>query len=213
MTIATIIKLIDTNRTLRPPKLRFATNLKVTWMAIGPAKSSRSRSEAAADEALRIAREAPGGPINKYNCWGAVLFVLFEKKIISKSTFDDLRLGTTQDNFSRFLPPECPGIPHLSELRIVPRGSILGFIKERDGRPFLAHAMLYVGDGQAVGLNNGAIGQSPAWSVVDLASPNVANWGDLPSFSYQEVASSNRARVRVIYRDIDDMTNPSCTIM
>lgn len=182
-------------------------------MAIGPARSSRSRSEAAADEALRVVREAPGGSIAKYSCWGAVLFILCEKNIISKSTFADIMRETTPDNFSRLFPPSCPGIPHLTELRVVPRGSMLGFMKERNGRPFLAHAMLYVGDGEAVGLNNGAIGQSPAWSVVNLASPDVANWGDLPSFSYQEVGSNNRVRVRMVYRDIDDMTNVGCVIM
>ena len=181
-------------------------------MALLPARCSRSRSERAADEALRLVRDDPSGPIAALSCWGAVLFVLRAKNVISKWTFDRL-MQTTPDNYTDLIPLSSRMVETIADLHNVPRGSILGFFKWREDRRFLAHTMLYVGDGRAVGLNNGAIGQSPAWEMIDLTSPNVANWGGQQSFSYQEIGSNSRAEVSIYYRDIDDTTRCGCVLM
>ena len=180
-------------------------------MSLKPNYSSRSRSEKVADECERI---DPRGEIARYSCWGAVLYVLHLKNVISKSKFDALNGATEPDKYLDLFPRDCPVVKSSKEFQDIPRGSILGFFKKRDGEYFLAHAMVYVGDGEAYGLNNGAIGGSPRWEVMRLTSNATAHWGAPLSFSYEEMGRPGpRVPVEVRYRDIDDMDTLGCVIM
>ena len=179
-------------------------------MSLKPNYSSRSRSERVADECARI---DPRGEIAGYSCWGAVLYVLYQKNVISRSKFQSMLSATTPDAYEDLFPRECPAVQDARGLQGVPRGSLLGFFKQRDGRFFLAHAMIYAGNGEAYGLNNGAIGQTPAWARIRLSDPGVAHWGAPLSFSYAEVGARSRVSVQVRYRDIDDMNRLGCVIM
>ena len=180
-------------------------------MSLKPNYSSRSRSEKVADECARI---DAGGEIARYSCWGAVLHVLYLKNVISKSKFDSLNAATDPNRYRDLFPRNCPVVGSSTGLLDVPRGSLLGFFKKRDGEYFLAHAMIYVGRGEAYGLNNGAIGGSPKWEKMRLTSNATAHWGAPLSFSYEEVGRrGSRVPVEVRYRDIDDMNTPGCAIM
>ncbi len=180
-------------------------------MSLKPNHFSRSRSEGVADECARI---DPRGEIMKLSCWDAALYVLHRKNAISKSKFESLSKATAQDHYRDLFPRNCPTVGSSTELLDVPRGSILGFFKKRDGNYFLAHAMIYVGGGAAYGLNNGAIGETGDWKRIRLTSNATAIWGAPLSFSYEEVGRpGSRVPVEVRYRDIDDMKTPGCSMM
>ena len=180
-------------------------------MSLKPNYSSRSRSEKVAEECARIDGR---GEIARYSCWGAVLHVLYLKNVISKPKFDFLNGATEPDRYRDLFPDGCPTVRSSTELLDVPRGSILGFFKKRGGNDLLAHAMIYVGRGEAYGLNNGAIGGSGAWQKMRLTSNATAVWGAPLSFSYEEVGRpGSRVPVALRYRDIDGMDAPGCAIL
>ncbi len=183
-------------------------------MSLKPNYSSRSRSEKVADECSRIVST---GPIAQYVCWEAVLYVLYIKNVISKSKFEAMKQDTKAEQFRDLFPMMCSVLKTQQDLLDLPRGCILGFFKRRpgsNGQWFLAHAMIYVGNGQAYGTNNSAIGQSPAWGAIRLDDLSVFSWDSPMSFSYAEVGNSgSRPDVEVRYRDIDDFNTLGCAIM
>ena len=101
-----------------------------------------------------------------------------------------------------------------SPLLNIPTGSFLGFLagplsegENVEQGYVLAHAMVYIGAGRAVGSNNMVIGGDPDWSVMDLTTLPWVTGGAQASFK-------QGPRTFIIrYRNIEDTQRRDCIIM
>lgn len=147
-------------------------------------------------------------------CWLSVVEAARQAGSISDGAAAAISHFTTREHWSPFVPFDTEMALTLEELQAVPPGSFIAFLgtplggeaNPEQGR-VLAHAMVYIGQGRAVGSNNGVIGGRPDWSVMDLATLPWNTTGNEPAF----VLAGRTFVVR--YRNIEDTRRRDCLIM
>jgi hypothetical protein len=109
-------------------------------------------------------------------CWDAVINFQAEVKAITESEASHLHTVTRGHNFGEFLK-DSRQIATPAEFAKVRAGERIGFVGIRDGA--LKHAMLSVGDGRAIGVNNGFLDPkfNPGWASIDLTRELTWNGG------------------------------------
>lgn len=147
-------------------------------------------------------------------CWLSVVEAARLAGSISDAAAAAISQSTRREYWSPFVPFDTETALTLEQLLNIPTGSFIAFLATPLGGEanpeqglVLAHAMVYLGAGRAVGSNNFVIGGQPDWSVMDL---NTLPWKTTSgNFSF---ALGKRTFV-VRYRNIEDTQRRDCIIM
>src|SRR5262249_40222405 len=115
--------------------------------------------------------KAAWGELTASGCSKAGRLCLKRSGAISQLQFTPLDTMTT-DHFDVFIRLTDPGVASADQMRLVPQGSILGFIEENPPNRVLMHAMVATGHGLAAGNKNSCLGfgNDFGWEILDLAN-------------------------------------------
>ena len=147
-------------------------------------------------------------------CWNAVVEAARLAGSISDAAAAAISQATRQEYWSPFVPFDTETALTREQFLNIPLGSFIAFLAtplagggNAEQGLVLAHAMVYLGEGRAVGSNNGVIGGQGDWSVMDLSTlPWETTVGD---FSF----ARGPRRFVVRYRNIEDTQRRDCIIM
>ncbi len=100
-------------------------------------------------------------------CWDAIISFQKEAGMISPATAQRLHRATRASKFDEFLKGGRQ-IATPTEFSKTAAGQRIGFVDVNDNT--LKHAMITIGDGKAIGVNNGFLNPkfSPGWASIDL---------------------------------------------
>lgn len=142
----------------------------------------------------------------KENCWNAAIVCAEMAGAIGQRAARALRLGTTRNNYTTFLPPGSTRISNQAQWDNIPAGQFVGLVGDdvvNPGQNILAHAMVSLGNGWMAGTNNGPIGLDGDWTSFQLNASHSWNNGFL--------VYSNR-NFEVYARDIESEDKAVCVI-
>ena len=167
-----------------------------------------------------FALEAANGKKGAYTklspmiCWLSVVEAARLAGSISDAAAAAISQSTRREYWSPFVPFDTETALTLEQFLKSPTGSFIAFlatplggeVKPEQGL-VLAHAMVYLGEGRAVGSNNGVIDGQADWSVMDLRELPWETAGGNFSFA------RGQRKFVVRYRNIEDTQRRDCIIM
>jgi len=111
---------------------------------------------------------------DKYQPWMPVINLQAGTQLINPTTAQQLREQTRADNYDYFLGDSPRRITSLQDISLAEPGARIAFLDREagPGEPPMSHAMLMVGNGTAVGVNNQVIGSGEQWQKIYLAAGN-----------------------------------------
>jgi hypothetical protein len=173
------------------------------------------RSSRFASFALKAAdrTDSAHGKLTKMICWLSAIEAARLSGAISDGAAARISKFTRREYWSPFVPFDTDVVLTYEQLLNVPIGSLLGFLanplagEAGEQGLVLAHAMVYLGAGRAVGSNNGVIGGQGDWSVMDLST---LPWNTAPG---QSSFALGQRTFTVRCRNIEDTERRSCIIM
>ncbi len=148
-------------------------------------------------------------------CWLSVVEAARLSGAISDRAAANIRLYTTREHWSPFVPFGTDLVMTREQFLSIPAGSFIAFLTRPQGNEvnpeqnlILAHAMVSIGQGRAVGSNNLLIGGRPDWSEVDLSTLSFTMTAG------QFVVTLEHGRNCYIrYRNIEDTERRDCVVM
>jgi hypothetical protein len=109
-------------------------------------------------------------------CWDAVAYCLYLDRLISRRKYNSWG-NSQQAALARLVDMH----DLMANNPNIPANTIVGIFRNNP-YPILSHVMLSLGNGLCIGSNNGCIGGSRQWSVVNIAQQLNWNGNNPPTF-------------------------------